>query len=1532
MGLFDLSASYKITKPITINGGKGTVVITPSGGTAPYQIIGLGSNQKYTVLLEAGQHVYEIIDSKQKKYTLSFTLTEPDEFKLDFSPDNSSVVKIRGKNTFKTHGARAKITINAKGGTAPYKYNNGSKNVFELLAGTHTISVKDKYNNEEKIVIDLAQPDVFEVTPELTNLGNKIKGKDAVKKKGGKANVKLKASGGHAPYTYNGNAIDNLDLPAGTHNIKVTDQYGNEKTIQIILAEPEEFVVTKSFIDLADEKIDNHPAVKKNGGTAKVKFTAKGGFSPYTYDGASDNEIELVAVEKRKILVKDNVGNEQEFEITLKEPKALTIKPPSCGNTIATDKINGKDALKSIGAKATVTIEVEGGFSPYTFSEGDKKNKENAAKKHDFNVGVGNHTFKVIDKYGSEESVTINLTEPPILECTSVIDPNALVTDAADKIKGKDTLKENAKKAEVTFTASGGHGDYKYNNQDNNKIMLGAGTHDIIVKDKYENKKTIQIILAEPEKLVVTPTYTDLADEKIDSHPAVKKNGEKAKVKFTAKGGFSPYKYNGTTNNEIELGEGKHEISVKDKYGLEKKLEIIIKQPKALKIKHSFGDTIAADKINGKDALKSNGAKATVKIEVEEGGFAPYSFYEGEVKAKSLPTVKIHDFIVGAGKHEFKVKDKYGDEKSVTIDLAEPEKLECDIEIKSNDLVEEIDKIGGFPTLREIGGKAKVTLTPKGGHKPYEFDGSDKGDSLEFDQIAKKGKKIKVTDKCGNEVIVEINIAQAEPLTVTHKLKNPYQINGVDAVAEYGGEAEVSFDVKGGFPKFKAKLNGIDKDSPDRSFDDSFKVGKHKVTVKDKYDNTSEVEFELAEPDKFWISYNVLEEVKVPGGKAKIQINFDGGIAPYTGHKKATDYFRDAGEHEFVVTDNNGAQAKIKITIEEAKQVILKKKIIGKNVTNTPGKVGKCDFTKQAGQPTTTALRQPICNLANNKAVLTFKHKMLNKKSGDTSSATGKGVAFMQTKYDKATVQGGTNTNKVAALKTKNVYKELEKNYDIVILPASPKTYIFQITAGKYTHITDHLDSLVHFKLEAEGPSCDFHKASGGRVFEIADNGVDRRIGREPRSTDEENRICITKIEESTETIFKGMLRSPFSVDFFGEKDAEGKKVGIRAILKKFWDDISLNHSPAKVSLSLNKCDMAETKVIFEIFPAIKWQIKGTYDFGNGERYSSVDAETKDVGTNIAGSTSGISLIRTYGTYEKEYAFNAEDWFFSSGGEASYLDSLMTWCLQISNGIKGFVVFPKVELTGEWGWDWNQDPKPIPVGFSANPPTIPPIDTYTVTKVKKYGKFIANFDPLFGLKFRINLLKVGPGGWVLEVLSWVKKITAGYVTIDFGIDIYADSIVSLNFEVHVLQRDADEWSWQFDFSLLKIVVGICAYAKTKLNFIIIKISGAVSADLATGLAFGCPPKDQRQTKAWIDIDFLGVKGTLLLSGEIGVGMFKNTDRPDKSQTIDGYTDNAKGDNDENLDGKRGGLNRKARKKKEVLFIQPFHIVRWQMMN
>ena len=186
MGLFDLSASYKITKPITIKGGKGTVVITPSGGTAPYQIVGLGANQKYTVLLEAGQHVYEIIDSKQKKYTLSFTLTEPDEFKLDFSPDNSSVVKIRGKNTFKTHGAKANITIIATGGTPPYKYNNGSKNVFELPFGKHTISVKDKYNNEEKIVIDLEQPDIFDVSYKLSELGNQIKGKDAVKKKGGK--------------------------------------------------------------------------------------------------------------------------------------------------------------------------------------------------------------------------------------------------------------------------------------------------------------------------------------------------------------------------------------------------------------------------------------------------------------------------------------------------------------------------------------------------------------------------------------------------------------------------------------------------------------------------------------------------------------------------------------------------------------------------------------------------------------------------------------------------------------------------------------------------------------------------------------------------------------------------------------------------------------------------------------------------------------------------------------------------------------------------------------------------------------------------------------------------------------------------------------------------------------------------------------------------------------------------------------------------------------------------------------------------
>ncbi|HEX4878090.1 MAG TPA: hypothetical protein VFV31_15580 [Chitinophagaceae bacterium] len=118
---------------ILCNGGSTTIVVSASGGTAPYQ--GTGS---FTV--QAGSYSYTVTDNNGCTSTVSGNISQPSL--LEATVSNVTHLVCKGENT-------GSITVSASGGTLNYSYSKDGTNFQSsptfnnLAAGNYTITVKD---------------------------------------------------------------------------------------------------------------------------------------------------------------------------------------------------------------------------------------------------------------------------------------------------------------------------------------------------------------------------------------------------------------------------------------------------------------------------------------------------------------------------------------------------------------------------------------------------------------------------------------------------------------------------------------------------------------------------------------------------------------------------------------------------------------------------------------------------------------------------------------------------------------------------------------------------------------------------------------------------------------------------------------------------------------------------------------------------------------------------------------------------------------------------------------------------------------------------------------------------------------------------------------------------------------------------------------------------------------------------------------------------------------------------------------------
>lgn len=228
---------------IPVYGGKTTVSLSVTGGTAPYT-----GTLNFTNVA-AGTYTYYIRDARGCSDSVTVTITQPQLLRA-FATD----VHV------KCFGGMGTITVTASGGIPPYV----GTGVFSMNAGVYTFKVRDAAGAVAYASTSLIQP-------ALPLLARAVAG--TISAFGGTTSVTVTATGGTAPYT--GTGIRS-NITTGTYSYTVTDANGCTAVTSVTITQPpQELTATNSIA-----------AIKCFDGSANITVAASGGMLPYAGTGS----------------------------------------------------------------------------------------------------------------------------------------------------------------------------------------------------------------------------------------------------------------------------------------------------------------------------------------------------------------------------------------------------------------------------------------------------------------------------------------------------------------------------------------------------------------------------------------------------------------------------------------------------------------------------------------------------------------------------------------------------------------------------------------------------------------------------------------------------------------------------------------------------------------------------------------------------------------------------------------------------------------------------------------------------------------------------------------------------------------------------------------------------------------------------------------------------------------------------------------------------------------------------------------------
>jgi gliding motility-associated-like protein len=387
------------------------------------------------------------------------------------------------------------IDIGITGGTSPYTYvwtKDGAsypittEDLSNLTPGVYVVTVMDANsctpkNNPKTASFTITQPPVLAVSL-VSQVNVKCYG-DAT------GEIVVSAVGGTpipvTNYIYawtgqNGYTSANQNLTglyAGTYNLVVTDQSGCQATLQVIITQNDEIIITPTVTAIS--------CAGNNNGSISIAVT--GGIPPYQYawsnfaNGTTQDNLApgdyTVTVTDALLCVKVKTIN-------------VPVPPPFSINPVASN-------ISCFGSKdGSIILNINGGVAPVKVLWDDNP----SAGSSRFNLAAGTYSVTISDGKPCFITASFVIIEPQPLALT------ANLTNAFDC--------DNANSGAINLLVSGGTTPFTYawsnGATTEDLVNIPAGNYLVTVTDARGCKKQAEyVIFRQPPIVVVVDTKTD---------------------------------------------------------------------------------------------------------------------------------------------------------------------------------------------------------------------------------------------------------------------------------------------------------------------------------------------------------------------------------------------------------------------------------------------------------------------------------------------------------------------------------------------------------------------------------------------------------------------------------------------------------------------------------------------------------------------------------------------------------------------------------------------------------------------------------------------------------------------------------------------------------------------------------------------------------------------------------------------------------------------------------------------------------------
>ncbi|NDB35141.1 MAG: hypothetical protein EB023_07295, partial [Flavobacteriia bacterium] len=653
-------ATATITNPIACNGGQATVVVSGSGGTAPYTGTG-------TFVVSPGTYTYTLVDANGCTTSTTITVTQPSVLTA-----TATII-----SPILCNGGNAQVQVTASGGTAPYTGDG----TFTVVSGNYTYPVSDANGCNTSVSINVPQPSllVSNVIPTNITCFGANNGSAIVFNSGGTPPISILWSTGATT-----NSISNL--APGNYNVTVTDANGCQNVNSFVITQPNALVATAVQLS----------PILCFGGNAIVNVSAIGGTSPYTgtgnffpvagnyayivndANGCADTanivitqptQLTAVATITAPVLcfggqaqvnitaaggVAPYVGTgtfnvsagNQSFTVTDANGCAFTVNVFIAQPTLLTSSISSQNVTCFNAGNGSATVTPNGGTPGYTYLWSNSDTTTTTS-----NLTPGLYSVTVTDTNGCQTTSQVTITQPTVLQVASSISTPVFCFGG---------------NATVNVSASGGTAPYS----GTGAFQQAAGTTTYYVTDANGCLDSTTITVTQPTQLVASVTQTS----------NILCFGGTATVSVTAVGGTPNYNGTGT----FTVSAGLNNFNVTDNYGCLDTISIFINQPTLLVANSALVSPVLC-----------NGGNAIINVSAS-GGTPGYT--------------GIGNITVVAGTYIYTVTDTNGCTASTNITVTQPAVLQAVATITS-------------PIVCN-GGTGTITVSGVGGTAPYTGTGA----------------------------------------------------------------------------------------------------------------------------------------------------------------------------------------------------------------------------------------------------------------------------------------------------------------------------------------------------------------------------------------------------------------------------------------------------------------------------------------------------------------------------------------------------------------------------------------------------------------------------------------------------------------------------------------------------------------------------------------------------------------------------------------------------------------------------------------